>query len=158
MKKALVVVIVAFVLVLLGCTEEPGEIPYGSYDLAECVYLNPLSSETREYVSAQHHGIVSVVLSETAMEVVSTVEGVTDRFPSVSYVSVSLSEDLDAFNFGILEEFLGEVRTRYDLVQDDEFTGYSLFLREDGIYLGEIRTLGDSETPVIWVLYELTAL
>ena len=158
MKKALVVLLFAFLFFLAGCTAEPAEVPYGSYDLSECVYVHPLSSATKEYLTEQSHGIVSVDLAQTEMKVESSVAGITDRFTSLSYVSVSPSEGLDAFNIGLLEEFLGEVQVRYDLIQDDEFTGYSLFLGEDGVYWGEIRTMGEDETPVIWVLYELTTL
>lgn len=158
MKKAFVVLIAAFVLLLAGCTAEPAEVPYGSYDLAECVYVNELSSASKEYLTEQNHGIVSVELSKTEMKIESSVAGVTDRFTSVSYVSVSPSAGIGGFGLGFVEEFLGEVQFRYDLVGDEEFTGYSLFLREDGIFLGEIRTLGETRTQVVWTLYELSAL
>jgi len=158
MKKALAVVIVAFLLFLVGCTAQPAEVPYGSFDLSECVHVHPLSSATKEYLTEQNHGIVSVELANTEMKVESAVAGITDQFASVVYVSVPLSEGLDAFSLGFVEDFLGEVQVRYDLVEDGEFTGYSLFLREDGIYLGEIHTLGDNETQIIWALYELSAL
>ena len=157
MKKVMIILILCFSL--LGCKNKELEFVEnleGKYFFEECVYLSVFSSSTIEYFSEQHSGIVYVVFNEKSIEYHSTEQAVL-VYDNVEYHNVSMTENLDDSTNLISDNVLSNFEYRFDIYSDDTYTGLTLFVNEDHIFLAELSLLGsDTFEYTIWTIFTLS--
>lgn len=148
-----------FLLMLLTGCQEHGTVPVdelsGQYFYDECVYLNVFSSATKEYFSELHANVAFIDVRESLIEFQGT-EQTRQTFADISFRNVALSKNFDDTINLDRDNLFGQYTHRYDVYQGPNYTGLSLFMSDDQIYLAEIRILGDCQDEYfIWTIFTL---
>ncbi|MBN2828667.1 MAG: hypothetical protein JXQ26_11780 [Tissierellales bacterium] len=156
MKKFLYVFLLCFVLT--GCIEKDNdEISNleGKYFFDDCVYLNFLSSSTKEFYTEQHSGVVYINFDQSSLDYLST-EDSFFQYNDIKFQNVSMNENLDEIINLDINNIFSNFESRFDIYNDKVYTGLSIFLNEECIYLAEVRIFGDNTKEYfIWTIFSL---
>jgi len=152
MKKFLVLYMLMFLLTGCSNSDENEFTIKGKYMYDECVYINFLSSSTKDYLREQYSNVSYIDID--SKEVIHFInEGSNNEYSNVVFRETSYEEaigqvsNLDFENTDIVSVF--------DIYSNDEFTGLSIIVSEDGLYIVEAKFLGSNSSYFVWQIFSL---
>lgn len=157
MRKVLILLLALLLTFTAGCDKEEEFIDDldGKYTYYECVYLNFLSSSTLEYDTERYSGIIYLEFGENELSYYGSDE-VLHTYENISYVKKKINTDLDDVISLDLNGVFDSFENRYDVYNDGESIGLTLFTTEDTLFLAETRMLGGSSNIfTVWSIFEI---
>lgn len=154
LKKCIIIVLMSIFLV--GCSSEIGDKVdlEGKYVLDECIYVNFLSSSTKEYLTEQYSDIAYIEFSENII----IYQGTNEKTYIYNDIDLRKTSYKDSIDYVLNLEFENiniEIDEVYDIYDSDIFTGFSLIKGETYYYLVEARFLGNNNSYFIWQIFLL---
>jgi hypothetical protein len=157
MKKLIYLMFLGFLLT--SCTEtKTGFVDKlsGKYYFEECIYINFLSSSTKDYFTEQHSGEVYIIFDVTSIEYRNINQSIV-IYDKVKYKNVSVTENLDDIINLDIDNIFDNFEQRYDIYNDDSYTGLTLFFDGENMFLAEIRIIDDSSNEYfVWDIFSLS--
>ncbi len=127
---------------------------FGEFSYGECVYINPLSSATLDYMTEKNEGLGLIEIEAELFQITFQDEELSHlQTPIYTETEIDLYIN-NGFNINI-QSFLSTVIKRTDIYIGDEYQGYSLFTNTDTIYLAQIKYLGENNDWAVWSIYQL---
>ena len=140
---------------LSGCSETNQiEDLEGQYYFDECVYLNLLSSSTKDYMTEQYKDSSYIRFYEDKIVHHGTNLDY-ETYTEVEYKKVEVTKDLD-FVINYESEVFDIFTSRYDLYVDGEHIGITLFFDQNSMFVGETGMIGgNNDIFTIWTIFKV---
>lgn len=162
MKKRMTVFVLGIILLfgLSGCTKQLTSHDVdlsGTYEFKENVFSNPLIQPSQ--ISSVHPDMFillyyidinedTIIYSDFFGEVL---------YENVTYLEKEINEDIDEVFSLDTEGILDTFEKRYDIYSNNKYTGLTIFLVEDQVFIAGIKLLDvDSDTFIVSTINEVT--
>jgi len=155
MKK--IIYLLCLLILLSSCTNRNPVIDdlSGSYSYHECVYLSPFSSATLDYMTSLHEGKDAISFLDDDITYVDTL-GETYHFQQITYHKEDIYHQIDPVIHDGISSVFDRFQERYDIYEYDQYTGLSLYIVDEDIYLAEITLINTSSTDyLVKAIYKL---
>lgn len=156
MKKIIFILLVCLVLCITGCKSNTQKVAlediYGKYDYEECVFMNPLSKQTKEQIDAKYDGVARFSIKDKSFSFYDT----DSTTPGISLINIKYVEEdvMTGVNNADVKKIFKNASTRFDIYRLDVSQGYSIVFSGDDVYFVEFRFLSGTE-HVVWQVLEI---
>lgn len=156
MKKFLLII---FIFMLLTACSKRDNFPIndlrGTYLYDECVYLSPLVSVSMDAVNEVYRPLVSIEVTETKVTY-NNMQDQTRIFDDVTYKEQPIMKNIDEVLHAYGSDIIDSFEYRYDIYQNDSYTGLTIFMNGDEVYFCEMNVLSQSENEyLIWIIFSV---
>jgi len=150
MNKTILVVFLITMTIIFSVRSIVKEIPdtkiTGTYVYSECIYLNPLSSSTKEYQTELYFHKFSYRIEENKFTIYDIGNETTKEYGDIEYTKVDVYLDIDEFLSLQLDDFLESADARYDVYSDGAKVDYIIFSSGGNIFIAESKMIGGGNT------------
>ena len=157
MKKTLLVLVFAILILLTGCTNNDDftESLEGKYVVTQCVYLSMLSSATPDYYTEKYAGVLYIEFTDDKINYYGTDESLK-TYDDIIFKQVNLNKGLDDLVSYDVSDILNLFVYRYDIYSGDTSIALTIFEGNDKIYLSETETYGTNNAFfAFWNIFEI---
>ena len=157
MYKSIIFLIILITTIVFtgGSNKEviPNTISKGTLVYSECIYLNPLSSSTRDYFTEINQHNLSYEIEENKFTIHDRENDSRTEYIDIEYVYVDVYLNIDVVLGEELDNFLESVDARYDIYSRGVKIDYIIYIRDEHLFLAESKMIGgDNSVFTIWTI------